>query len=91
MSRVRKMIGRRTKLENFTSKLSGLNHHMLMDYRMKNGMSWWRCFCVYLVEDEEEKPELVTIEPITDDQFAAGIDDDKLKINYSIKTTESIH
>ncbi len=43
--------------------------------------------CPYLVE-EEERPELVTIEPITDDQFAAGIDNDKLEITYSIKTTE---
>jgi len=43
--------------------------------------------CPYLIE-EEERPELVSMEPITDDQFAAGIDNDKLKITYSITTTE---
>ncbi|ELR71732.1 hypothetical protein C900_02317 [Fulvivirga imtechensis AK7] len=43
--------------------------------------------CPYLVE-EEERPELVTIVPITDEEFTAGIDDDKLEISYSIKTTD---
>ncbi|WP_238354547.1 hypothetical protein [Fulvivirga marina] len=43
--------------------------------------------CPYLVE-EEERPELVTIVPINDDQFASGIDNDKLEITYSIKATE---
>ncbi|MEQ8682863.1 MAG: hypothetical protein RID25_24070, partial [Cyclobacteriaceae bacterium] len=43
--------------------------------------------CWYLTE-EGKKPELVTIEPITDNQFAAGIDDDKLEIKYSIKSAE---
>ncbi|MBL6449590.1 hypothetical protein JMN32_24985 [Fulvivirga sp. 29W222] len=43
--------------------------------------------CPYLVE-EEELPELVSIVPITDEEFTAGIDDDKLEISYSIKTTD---
>ncbi len=43
--------------------------------------------CPYLVGDNQ--PELVTIEPIMDYEFAAGIDNDKLEIAYSIRTTET--
>ncbi|MGM0582080.1 MAG: M15 family metallopeptidase, partial [Bacteroidota bacterium] len=77
---------RRTKLENFTSKLSGTQPPYASGLSDQEWDELVEMICVHLVV--EEMPELVTIEPTTDNQFAAGIDDDKLKINYSIKTTE---
>ncbi|MEQ9374024.1 MAG: hypothetical protein RIG68_02515 [Imperialibacter sp.] len=45
--------------------------------------------CPFIIEDtQEERPELVTIEPIEDDMFTPGIGDDKLEIHYSIESTE---
>ncbi|WP_340152579.1 hypothetical protein, partial [uncultured Marivirga sp.] len=77
----------RSKMEEFANKLTGTQPPYADGLSDQEWDELVEMICVHLVEDEE-KPELVTIEPITDDQFAAGIDDDKLKINYSIKTTE---
>ncbi|WP_151997324.1 MULTISPECIES: hypothetical protein [unclassified Imperialibacter] len=45
--------------------------------------------CPFIIEDtEEERPELVTIEPIEDRMFAPGIGEDSLSIHYSIQATE---
>ena len=79
----------KARVEELTAKLSGTQPPYAAGLSETEWDQLLEMICPYLVEEEEEeRPELVTIEPITDNQFAAGIDDDKLEIKYSIKTTE---
>ncbi|GAA5042294.1 hypothetical protein GCM10011506_44360 [Marivirga lumbricoides] len=74
-------------IEEIVVQLNGKSSPYRSEITQEEWNSLLEMLCPYLVDDEE-RPELVTIEPITDTQFAAGIDDDKLKITYSIKTTD---
>ncbi|WP_339813073.1 M15 family metallopeptidase [uncultured Imperialibacter sp.] len=45
--------------------------------------------CPFIIEDtQEERPKLVTIEPIDDNMFIPGIAEDSVEIHYSIEKTE---
>lgn len=76
-----------TKVKELTARLTGKKPPYAKGLSESEWDRLLEMICPYLIVDEE-LPELVTIEPITDDQFAAGIDNDMLSIEYSIKTTE---
>ncbi|UII27632.1 fibronectin type III domain-containing protein [Fulvivirga maritima] len=77
----------KARIEELTVKLTGKQPPYAAGLSETEWDELLEMLCPYLV-GEEERPELVTIDPITDDQFAAGIDNDKLEITYSIKPTE---
>ncbi len=77
----------KARIEELTAKLTGKQPPYVAGLTETEWNELIEMICPYLVE-EKERPDLVTIEPITDELFAPGIDSDKLEIKYSVETTK---